>query len=64
MHDLSFGTKDAMFYFAEDTGILAGIQTPFGQFAPNSCLWKVSAGNRTYTAADMKNSPAPVPPTF
>ena len=54
MHDLSFGTKDAMFYFAEDTGILAGIQTPFGQFAPNSCLWKVSAGNRTYTAADME----------
>ena len=54
MGKFSFGTKDIMFSFAEDTGILLGIETAFGRFAANSCLWAVSAGNRTYTLADME----------
>lgn len=54
MGNISFGTEAAMFCFAEDTGILTGIQTPFGQFAANSSVWKICAKDRTYTIADME----------
>ncbi len=54
MGNISFGTKAAMFCFAEDSGILTGIHTPFGQFAANSCLWKICAKDRIYTIADME----------
>jgi len=55
MGNISFGTKEVSFHFAEDTGILRDVQTPFGRFATNSCLWKIHAKDRTYTIADMEH---------
>lgn len=54
MDNISFGTGNALFHFCKNTGILTGIETPFGIFAANSRLWAVSAADRTYTVADME----------